>query len=105
VLLAVLPQRDHVGELHLVHLLIPGPPDAAYQPDPLEVAGLAWIGVDDLLELVEGRLPAATVRYRAVDAPSDGWVARTLTAADLVPYAEGYHRWLLDAVKERVRPS
>jgi isopentenyldiphosphate isomerase len=93
--------REH----HLVHLLIPGPPDAAYQPDPLEVAGLAWIGVDDLLELVEGRLPAATVRYRAVDAPSDGWVARTLTAADLVPYAEGYHRWLLDAVKERVRPS
>ena len=87
--------REH----HALHLLTPGPPDAAYRPGPREVAGLAWIDADDLLGLVEGRLPEATARYRAVDAPADGFVERTLTAADLVPYADGYHRRLLAEIR------
>jgi isopentenyldiphosphate isomerase len=68
--------REH----HAVHLLMPGPPDAAYQPDPREVAGLAWISTDDLLGLVEGRLSEATARYRAIAcSPSTIW-CRTQTA-------------------------
>ena len=90
--------REH----HALHLLTPGPADAAYAPDPREVAGLAWTDADDLLGLVEGRLAEATVRYRAVDAPPDGWVPRTLTQTDLVPYADGYHRRLLDAIGRHV---
>ena len=92
--------REH----HALHLLTPGPPDAAYAPDSEEVAGLAWIDADDLLGLVEGRLGSATVRYRAVDAPSDQFVERTLTTADLVPYADGYHRQLIDEIRRHVRP-
>ena len=90
--------REH----HQLHLLTPGPPDAAYAPDPLEVAGLAWIDADDLLGLAEGRLRQATVRYRPVDAGSDGVVDRTLTAADLVPYEDGYHRRLLEDLRRHV---
>ncbi|MGE3269752.1 MAG: NUDIX domain-containing protein [Chloroflexota bacterium] len=89
-------------EYHQLHLLTPGPPDAAYAPDPLEVAGLAWIDADDLLGLVEGRIAEATVRYRAVDAAPDGFVDRVLTAADLVPYEDGYHRRLLEHVHRHV---
>ena len=66
------------------------------------MAGLAWIDADDLLGLVEGRLTQATVRYRAVDAPSDAFVSRVLTAADLVPYADGYHRRLVGEIRRRV---
>ena len=90
--------REH----HALHLLTPGPPDGAYAPDPMEVAGLAWIDADDLLGLVEGRLRQADVRYRAVNAPPDGWVPRTLTPADLVPYEDGYHRRLLDTIRPHV---
>jgi isopentenyldiphosphate isomerase len=92
--------REH----HALHLLTPGPADAAYRPDPREVAGLAWIDADDLLGLVEGRRHAAVARYRAVDAPADAFVARTVTAADLVPYADGYHRRLLDEIRRHVTP-
>ncbi len=90
--------REH----HAMHLLTPGPADAAYAPDPQEVAGLAWIDASDLLRLVEGNLGAATVRYRAVDAPPDRWEPRTLAPADLVPYENGYHRRLLDAIRPHV---
>lgn len=90
--------REH----HALHLLTPGPADAAYAPDPQEVAGLAWIDAADLLGLVEGRLETATVRYRAVDAPPDRWESRALTPADLVPYEDGYHRRLLDAIRPHV---
>ena len=100
-------QHDHVNGLidrehHALHLLTPGPPDAAYRPDPLEVAGLAWIDADDLLGLVEGRIDSATARYRAVDAPADAFVDRTLTGADLVPYADGYHRRLIETIGKHV---
>jgi isopentenyldiphosphate isomerase len=90
--------REH----HALHLLTPGPPDAAYAPDAHEVAGLAWIDADDLLGLAEGRLAEAPVRYRASAAPPDRWEARTLTLADLVPYADGYHRRLLDQVRQHI---
>jgi isopentenyldiphosphate isomerase len=101
-------QHDHANGLidrehHALHLLTPGPPDAAYAPDPHEVAGLAWIDADVLLGLVEGRLPEAPARYRAVDAPPDRWEARTLTPAELVPYAQGYHRRLLAQIGPHVR--
>jgi isopentenyldiphosphate isomerase len=101
-------QHDHVNGLidrehHQLHLLTPGPADSAYVPDPLEVAGLAWIDADDLLGLVEGRLEEATARYRAVDAVPEAFVARTLRANDLVPYADGYHRWLIGMIREHVR--
>ncbi|MCC7370969.1 MAG: NUDIX domain-containing protein [Chloroflexi bacterium] len=100
-------QHDHANglidrEYHVVHLLMPGPPDAAYQPDPREVAGLAWLGLDDLLGLVEGRIGEAQARYRAAAAGPDAFVARTLTLTDLVPYADGYHRWLLGAIREEM---
>jgi isopentenyldiphosphate isomerase len=91
--------REH----HALHLLTPGPPDAAYAPDPREVAGLAWIDADDLLGLVEGWLGRATVRYRAVDAGPDGFVDRSLTRSDLVPYGDGYHRRLVDAIRRHLR--
>jgi isopentenyldiphosphate isomerase len=90
-------------EYHALHLLTPGPTDAAYAPDSHEVAGLAWIDADDLLGLVEGRLSSATARYRAVDAPPDRWESRTLTVADLVPYEDGYHRRLLDLIQPHVQ--
>src|SRR4051794_21443317 len=90
-------------EYHALHLLTPGPPDAAYAPDAHEVAGLAWIDADDLLGLVEGRLSTATARYRAVDAAPDRWEMRTLTVADLVPYEDGYHRRLLDMIVPHMR--
>jgi hypothetical protein len=67
------------------------------------VAGLAWIDADDLLGLVEGRLTEVPARYRAVDAPPDRWETCTLLLADLVPYADGYHRRLLDRVRPYVR--
>jgi isopentenyldiphosphate isomerase len=100
-------QHDHPNGLidrehHAVHLLTPGPPDSAYRPDPREVAGLAWLDVDDLLGLVEGRIGEATARYRAVDAPADAFVERTLTPASLVPYADGYHRWLREGIRQHV---
>lgn len=100
-------QHHHVNGLidrehHALHLLTPGPADVAYQPDPREVAGLAWIALGDLLALVDGSLAAATVRYRAVDAPADAFVDRTLTAADLVPYADGYHRRLAEEIRRHV---
>lgn len=90
--------REH----HALHLLTPGPPDTAYRPDPLEVAGLAWIDADDLLGLVEGRFHTATARYRAVDAPADVFNARRLTPGDLVPYEDGYHRRLIAAIRDHV---
>lgn len=93
--------REH----HALHLLTPGPPDAAYAPDSREVAGLAWIDADDLLGLVEGRLATAEARYRAVDAPPDRFEARALTAADLVPYSDGYHRRLLGEIRRWVSPA
>jgi isopentenyldiphosphate isomerase len=100
-------QHNHANGLidrehHALHLLTPGPSDAAYTPDPLEVAGLAWIAADDLLDLVEGTLQQAAARYRAVDAPPDRWEPRTLTLADLVPYENGYHRRLLDLIRPHV---
>jgi isopentenyldiphosphate isomerase len=93
--------REH----HALHLLTPGPSDAAYRPDPGEVAGLAWIDADDLLGLVEGRLAKATARYRAVDAPADAFEERALTMIDLVPYEDGYHRRLVDAIRRHVSRS
>ena len=100
-------QHNHANGLidrehHALHLLTPGPADSAYAPDPLEVAGLAWIAADDLLGLVEGRLQQADARYRSVDAPPDCWETRTLTAVDLVPYEHGYHRRLLDLIRPHV---
>jgi 8-oxo-dGTP pyrophosphatase MutT (NUDIX family) len=100
-------QHDHANGLmdrehHELHLLTPGPDDAAYAPDSREVAGLAWIDADDLLALVEGRVSEAVARYRAVDAAPDAFVERTLVAADLVPYADGYHRRLIAAIREHV---
>jgi len=91
--------REH----HALHLLTPGPPDAAYAPDPLEVAGLAWIDADALLALAEGQASSAAVRYRAVDSAPDAFSDRTLTASDLVPYAAGYHRRLLAEMHRLVR--
>jgi isopentenyldiphosphate isomerase len=90
--------REH----HALHLLTPGPPDAAYAPDPEEVAGLAWIDADALLALAEGRIDSAPARYRAVDAPAGQFVDRTLSPADLVPYAGGYHRRLVEDVRRHV---
>jgi isopentenyldiphosphate isomerase len=90
--------REH----HEIHLLVAGPPDEAYAPDPLEVAGLAWIAADDLLGLVEERLAEATVRYRAVEAGPDGFVERVLTSGDLVPYADGYFQRLLAEVRRQL---
>jgi isopentenyldiphosphate isomerase len=90
-------------EYHALHLLTPGPPDSAYVPDPEEVAGLAWIDADDLLGLAEGRLASVEVRYRAVDAADDQCIERTLTSADLVPYDDGYHRRLIDEIRQHVR--
>lgn len=100
-------QHDHANGLidrehHALHLLTPGPADAEYRPDPCEVAGLAWIDADDLLGLVEGRLGEATARYRAVDASPDAFVERTLRPADLVPYADGYHRRLIGEIRRHV---
>ena len=67
--------REH----HALHLLTPGPPDAAYAAGPAaRWPGSAWIDADDLLGLVEGQLGEATARYRAVDAPPDAFVERTL---------------------------
>lgn len=98
--------REH----HALHLLTPGPSDAEYAPDPLEVAGLAWIDADDLLALAEGRLSRATVRYRPVFTPNDAPVGpgdrfedRMLTTADLVPYEDGYHRRLIAEIRQHVR--
>lgn len=91
--------REH----HALHLLTPGPADSAYAPDPREVAGLAWIDADDLLALVERRLERAVVRYRAVDAPADRFVDRTLTRADFVPYADGYFGRLLPEIRRLAR--
>jgi isopentenyldiphosphate isomerase len=101
-------QHDHPNGLidrehHALHLLTPGPADAAYAPDPKEVAGLAWIDADDLLGLVEGRVSTAVVRYRAVNGSPDQFVERLLTTADLVPYADGYHRQLIDQIHLHVR--
>jgi isopentenyldiphosphate isomerase len=101
-------QHHHVNGLidrehHALHLLTPGPADAAYRPDPLEVAGLAWIDLDDLLDLVEGRCAEATVRYRAVDVTPDAFADRMLTAADLVPYEDGYHRRLAGEIRRHVK--
>lgn len=100
-------QHDHANGLidrehHALHLLTPGPADAEYRPDPCEVAGLAWIDADDLLGLVEGRLGEATARYRAVDASPDAFVERTLRPADLVPYADAYHRRLIGEIRRHV---
>jgi isopentenyldiphosphate isomerase len=91
--------REH----HALHLLTPGPGDGAYAPDPREVAGLAWIDADDLLRLVEGEIGEAVVRYRSVDAAADRFVGRRLTAADLVPYEDGYHRRLIGAIRRHVK--
>jgi isopentenyldiphosphate isomerase len=91
--------REH----HALHLLTPGPPDAAYQPDPHEVAGLAWIDADDLIALAEGQAESAVVRYRAAEAAPDAFADRLLTAGDLVPYAAGYHRRLLNELRRMVR--
>ena len=101
-------EHDHANGLldrehHAVHLLMPGPPDAAYQPDPLEVAGLAWISTDDLLGLMEGRLSEAMVRYRAVDAAPESFVDRVLTIDDLVPYADGYFQRLLGEIHRHIQ--
>jgi isopentenyldiphosphate isomerase len=90
--------REH----HALHLLTPGPPDAAYAPDPREVAGLAWIDADDLLALVEGWAAEAMARYRAVDAPSVRFLDRALTTGDLVPYDDGYHRRLIAEISRHV---
>lgn len=100
-------QHDHLNglidrEFHQLHLLTPGPPDAAYVPDPEEVAGLAWIDADDLLNLAEGRLDAAIARYRGVDAAADQFAERTLTTTDLVPYADGYHRRLIGEIRRHI---
>src|SRR3954447_9189951 len=76
--------REH----HALHLLTPGPPDAAYAPDPAEVAGLAWIDAAALPDLVEGRVGAVPARYRAVDAAPDQFTERMLGLDDLVPYAD-----------------
>lgn len=91
--------REH----HALHLLTPGPPDAAYAPDPREVAGLAWIDADDLLGLAEGQRERAVVRYRPVEAPPEAFAAHELMAADLVPYTDGYHRWLVTEIRRRAR--
>lgn len=90
--------REH----HAIHLLTPGPPDEAYAPDANEVAGIAWIDADDLLALIEGRAEQATTRYRSVNAPPGQFVERILTPADLVPYADGYHRHLLEQARSYV---
>jgi isopentenyldiphosphate isomerase len=101
-------ENDHANgiidrEHHALHLLTPGPPDAAYQPDPREVAGLAWIDADALLALAEGQTSSAVVRYRAVDAAPHAFSDRILTPSDLVPYAAGYHRRLLAEMRRLVR--
>ena len=90
--------REH----HALHLLAVGPPDAAYRPSPHEVLGLAWIDGDDLMALAEGRTESATVRYRAVDGPEDGFGPRRLRASELVPYDPGYHRRLVEAARARL---
>jgi len=66
---------------------------------------IAWIDADVLLALVEGDAPEATVRYRAVEAARDAFEARVLTAGDLVPYADGYHRRLLSEIRPHVIPA
>jgi len=103
-------ETNHVNGLidrehHALHLLTPGPPDASYRPDLREVAGLAWIDADDLLALVEGQTSRAVVRYRAADAPPDAFEHRTLSATDLVPYADGYHRRLVAEIRRLAQPA
>lgn len=90
--------REH----HALHLLTPGPADTAYAPDAEEVAGLAWIDADALLDLVDGRASSVSVRYRAVGAAADLFVERTLGPVDLVPYEDGYHRRLVEEIRRRV---
>lgn len=87
--------REH----HALHLLVPGPPDEAYVPDPAEVLGLAWVQADDLVGLVEGRIATLEALYRAANAPPGSFTPIVLRRDDLVPYDDGYHRRLVERVK------
>jgi isopentenyldiphosphate isomerase len=97
-------EHDHANGLidrehHALHLLLPGPPDDGYAPSAAEVLGLAWVGVDDLVDLVEGRVDTARAAYRSVAPSSDATTQIELTRADLVPYASGYHQRLADQIR------
>ena len=87
--------REH----HALHLLAPGPPDELYSPSPAEVLGLAWVPAEGLVELAEGQLGSLVASYRAVGAASGDFEPRALGCDDLVPYARGYHRRLVEQVR------
>ncbi|MCC6178003.1 MAG: NUDIX domain-containing protein [Chloroflexi bacterium] len=100
-------EHDHANglidrEYHALHLLTPGPPDAAYAPDPREVAGLAWVNANDLVALVEGEVASIPARYRPTGAPAEAFEDRALTVSELVPYAPGYHRRLVEQIGAHV---
>ena len=90
--------REH----HALHLLLPGPPDAAYAPNPAEVLGLAWVGAADLLALVAGRRQTIESRYLPAGASAAVASPRILRRDDLVPYDDGYHRRLVERIRELV---
>ena len=90
--------REH----HALHLLLPGPPDAAYAPNPAEVLGLAWVRAEDLLALVEGQQERIESRYLAAGAPVSTALPRILHRDDLVPYDDGYHRRLVERIRALV---
>lgn len=87
--------REH----HALHLLVPGPPDEAYAPNPAEVLGVAWVPADGLVALAEGRAATLEASYRGSGAGPGAASPRTLWRDDLVPYAEGYHRRLVERVR------
>jgi isopentenyldiphosphate isomerase len=90
--------REH----HALHLLAPGPPDELYRPSPLEVLGLAWAPVDELVALVEGRLATVVARYRPAEVSPEVWSPLALGRDDLVPYAPGYHVRLAELARAHV---
>ena len=88
--------REH----HALHLLLPGPPAGAYSPNPAEVLGLAWVRAEELLALVDGRREAIRAAYRSSDAAAGPASERTLRRDDLVPYDDGYHRRLVERIRD-----
>ena len=88
--------REH----HALHLLVAGPPAADYAPNPAEVLGLAWVRAADLLALVEGEQAAIESRYVAAGTSVEAAPRRILRRDDLVPYDDGYHRRLVERIRD-----
>jgi isopentenyldiphosphate isomerase len=84
-------------EYHQVYMLERDSPLADYRPDPSEVSGLAAFNADDLLALLEGRLPlmhsAEAVRVRPDGSLESDQVAVSLSV--MVPYSAARLRRML----------